>query len=161
MPNSNSSAIAKPYITVEGEDKRLLNRLYYDQYKANNHVIDKFIERQVQSLVKSRGCVRKHSQHTGSKQDKYVGKMYGGWSGVFANIMLAPTSGSTFEYDNPIEGWRNSAGHWNNIMSTNRMGCSATVEDDTYCILCYYMPSDTDYGCDGFCECDSEWDGNC
>jgi len=160
---------------VDGEDKELLDKLFTQQVDANNNlVMDYEMANQAQSLAQQYGCVENPTIASGSRQNKYVLDTYGNLRiNVWAPIR---DYHSNFDYNNPISGWKNQPSQWNNIVSSNRFGCSATVhytlKGDKYCMLCYYATSNTQHNgrrCvekhDGtklikYCACDSR-EGTC
>ena len=115
-------------LTSTRQSRSVLGNVYRAIISMNRSIKK---EPRIERLAQSHGCVRKHSEHEGSRQEKEILQRY---QNVASNIAC-----SAHGNDRNAKGWRHSQVHYNNIMRTNKVGCTAPKECP--CTFCYFAKS--------------------
>ena len=125
---------------MSGYQDQTVLRNVYSQLAGWNRSLR--LDKRMEQLAQSHGCVRTHADHQGSWQDKEILDKY---HNIASNIACAPnpcrTSASNWSREKPAQIWyefRHQTGHYNNILQNNRVGCSAERLGDEYCVYCVY-----------------------
>ena len=106
------------------QDGRILRNTYNILRQFNPRLR---IDSKLEKLAQHYRCVKRHSDHKST--DHAALRLHGNWG---ANIAMHSHS----RY-NLAKRWKNSPGHYANIMRTNRMGCSVPKYGCQY-IFCYH-----------------------
>ena len=108
------------------QDAAGLNKVYSQIYQYNR---DLRINKRMEALAQSFGCVRSHDAHKNSWQDEEILNKY---LNIASNIQTGSGSSPS------ASGWKTSPGHYANVVNNNRVGCSAVVSGGGYCVFCYF-----------------------
>ena len=140
-------------LTVGKQDQTVLRNVY-KQIQGWNRSLKK--DTRMEELAQHFSCVRSHSVHSGSPQDKEILRKYWNVGSIIACVGGCREIYSNWSREKPAQIWyefRTRTGHYNAIMKNNRVGCSAAVSGQDYCVFCYLAKerlasdsSDTDYG---------------
>jgi len=114
------------------QDAEVLRNAYRDLKKVNGITVDCNLEKAAQSVKQ---CVWNHSQHRGA--NKLVN---GAWKAVISCAQRGGCSRSYIKNDplRVFRAFKHKTGHWNNIMSSRRAGCSTyKYGSSKVCFWCY------------------------
>jgi len=117
------------------QERQLLSNLYRHQKSMNSRLqVDSYLERLAQSYPEI--CPNSNLDH--SFHGPTDGQVLNKFGRYYANLALNYNQPGDSEYDRPATQWKNSAGHYKNLMSGSRMGCSAIRYGSRHCMFCYY-----------------------
>ena len=109
------------------QDRKVLKNTYKILRGFNNRLVkNKDLER----LAQKYSCVRSHDEHRST--DGEAMRIFGGYA---ANIAMGPFR------THLANTWKNSPGHWEKIISSNLMGCTAPAQNCNT-IFCYHATKD-------------------
>ena len=125
-------------IVLGHQDKTVLRNLY-KQMKGWNRRLR--TARRLEKLAQSLGCIKRHSDHLGSSQDRKAMSLNNNIGAIIACLGGCPArGGGNWSRSKPAQIFyesRHKTGHFKLIMKNNRVGCSAKKKGDKICAFCY------------------------
>ena len=133
-------------LTTGYQDKTVLRNTYSQIYQWNRSLR---LDSRMEKLAQSHGCVRTHSDHQGTWQDKEILDTYYNRASNIACTGGCRESASNWSKAKPAQIWyeyRHQTGHYQAILNNNRVGCSAEVDGKDICVFCYFAKDNSRQG---------------
>merc|ERR1711936_832286 len=119
------------------QDETVLRNAYHQMRGWNNDIQ---VDKRMEELAQSHGCVGRHEVHNNSWQDREILQTYNNVGAIIACAGSQGCPNNRKFREKPAEIWyefRNKTPHFRATIDNNRMGCAATKKGNNVCLFCY------------------------